>query len=98
MARADLIQTYIDAKTASSMGVPPPAAELRAEAEQAVTEAVAKIEAMRQAGVLKDANAKYRAYRLTMMERGKRALPYSVFLERRTATIVRQIAATGRMI
>jgi hypothetical protein len=98
MSHADLIKIYIDAKTASSMGVPPPAAELRAEAEQAVTDAVAKIEAMRRNGDLKDANAKYKAYRLAMMERGQRALPYSAFLERRTATILRNVAATGRMV
>ncbi len=53
---------------------------------------------MRQNGDLKDANAKYKAYRLAMMERGKRALPYSAFLESRTATIVRQVAASGRMV
>jgi hypothetical protein len=53
---------------------------------------------MRRNGDLKAANAKYKAYRLAMMERGKRALPYSAFLESRAATILRRFAATGRMI
>ena len=64
----------------------------------AVAEAVAKIEAMRLNGDLKVLNTKYKIYRQTQMRRGEKAIPYSVFLERRAATIVRQVAATGRMI
>jgi hypothetical protein len=75
-----------------------PPAELQAEAEQAVDEAVGKVDAMRQNGDFKRLNAKYKAYRRAMMERGQMAIPYSVFLERRVATIVRNVAATGRMI
>jgi hypothetical protein len=98
VSRASLVEIYIATKTASSMGAPTPPAELRAEAEQAVAEAVAKIEALRLNGDFKQLNAKYKAYRLAMMERGQAAIPYSVFLERRAATIVRQVAATGRPI
>jgi hypothetical protein len=32
------------------------------------------------------------------MARGETALPYSAFLERRVASIVRDVAATGRMV
>jgi hypothetical protein len=99
MSRADLIQIYIATKTASNMGAPvETAAEVQAEAEQAVAEAVAKIDAMRRNGDFKQLNARYKLYRRTQAERGERALPYSVFLKRRVATIVRQVAATGRMI
>ena len=97
VSRADLIQTYISAKTAANIAPTPPA-ELQAEAEQAVAEAVAKIEAMRLNGDLKVLNTKYKIYRQTQMRRGEKAIPYSVFLERRAATIVRQVAASGRMV
>jgi hypothetical protein len=98
LPRADLIQIYIATKTASSMGAPVETAALQAEAEQAVAEAVAKIDAMRRNGDLKQLNARYKIYRRTLMERGQMALPYSAFLEHRVATIVRNAAMSGRAI
>jgi hypothetical protein len=89
-----LVEIYIAAKTASSIAPVDPAA-LRAEAEQAVAEAVAMVEALRKAGDLKAANAKYKRYRVAMMERGVRALSYADFIERRIETILRQVAMTG---
>jgi hypothetical protein len=94
MSHASLVEIYIATKTASSsMGALAPA-ELRAEAEQAVDKAVAQIEAMRQNGDFKQLNARYKQYRRAQMARREPAIPYSVFLERRVATIVR-LAATG---
>jgi hypothetical protein len=53
---------------------------------------------MRRNGDLKQLNARYKQYRRTLMERGKMAIAYSTFLEHRVATILRQVAATGRTI
>jgi hypothetical protein len=54
---------------------------------------------MNQNGGLKQINAEFKAYRRRQAERGEKALPHSAFLERRyTATIVRNVAMTGRMI
>jgi len=50
---------------------------------------------MRLNGDLKVLNTKYKIYRQTQMRRGEAAIPYSVFLERRAATIVKQAAAAG---
>jgi 2-phosphoglycerate kinase len=98
MSRASLTEIYIAAKTAANIAPHQTPGELQAEAEQAVAEAVAKIDAMRRNGDFKQLNAKYKVYRQLQMERGERALPYSTFLERRVANLLRQIAATGRMI
>ena len=98
VSRADLIQTYIAAKTAANIAPQLSPGELQAEAEQAVAEAVAKIEALRLNGDFKQLNAKYKLYRRQQVAMARPALPYSVFLERRVATLLRQVAATGRMI
>jgi hypothetical protein len=95
MSHSDLVKIYIAA-------LPPDRgcdrADVLQEAEQAVAAAVAKIDAMRRNGDLKQFNAKYKNYRRTLMERGLAAIPYSVAIERRLATLLRQVAATGRMI
>jgi hypothetical protein len=96
LSRAELIAVYISALPAGAPCRTP--AELQAEAEQAVDQAVATVEALRKAGDLKQFNASYKRYRRATMESGQRAVPYSVFLERRTEAIVRNVATTGRMI
>jgi hypothetical protein len=96
VSRASLIDLYISSLPVGATDRTP--AELRAEAEQAVAEATAKVDFMRQNGDLKQLNARYKLYRRTQMERREAAIPYSAFLERRVATIVRQVAATGRAI
>jgi hypothetical protein len=88
MSHADLIQAYISARP------PGDRASLEEEAERAVREATAKVEALRLNGDLKQLNSKYRRYRLLQVARGEPALSYSVFLERRVANLVRS-AATG---
>jgi hypothetical protein len=89
MSHADLIQAYISARP------PGDRASLEEEAERAVREATAKVEALRLNGDLKQLNSKYRRYRLLQVARGEPALSYSVFLERRVANLVRSAAATG---
>jgi hypothetical protein len=90
VSRESLVQIYLAA-------LPPDRGCDRAEAEQAVAEAVAKVEALRLNGDLKQLNSRYKIYRQTQMERREPAIPYSVFLERRVVSILRQIAA-ARMI
>jgi hypothetical protein len=71
---------------------------LRKAAEVQVAEVQARVAALNQSGALKDVNRAYRAYRLAQIEKCEKAMPYSAFLERRTATILRNVAATGRMV
>jgi hypothetical protein len=42
--------------------------------------------------------AQYKAYRLAQIAKAEAATPYTVFLQRFTASIVRDVAMTGRMI
>jgi hypothetical protein len=51
-----------------------------------------------QAGGLKQVNRQYKAYRQAQIAKAEKALPYAKFLERFTANIVRDVAATGRAI
>jgi hypothetical protein len=75
------------------------AAEIRAAAKLQVAAVQARVAAMNQNGGLTQINKQYRAYRLAQVAKAEPAVSYAVFLERRyTATIVRQVAASGRMI
>lgn len=72
--------------------------ELRRAAEHAVDEVQARVAAVNQSGGLQHINRAYRQYRLAAIARAERAISYSSFLERRVATIVAQVAITGKMI
>jgi hypothetical protein len=86
-------------KTARSMGAPyETAAELRAAAEQEVDKIVAKVQAMRWDGEMKEVNRRYKNYRLAQVAMGKTAKPYSAYLQHFTAGLVRGAAMTGWMI
>jgi hypothetical protein len=50
------------------------------------------------AGGLKQVNRQYKAYRQGQIAKAERAMPYSKFIEPFIATMVRQVAMTGRMI
>jgi hypothetical protein len=63
-----------------------------------VAEIVAKVEAARQNGGMKQTNRQYKAYRQAQMAKAEKALPYAKFIEPFIATIVRDVAARGRMI
>jgi hypothetical protein len=84
-------------RTAAAMGAPYQThGELLQAAEQAVADIVARVDAMRQNGGLKQVNAEYKRYRTQQMAKAERATTYSVFLQRFTETIVRDVAASGR--
>jgi hypothetical protein len=82
-------------RTAANLGAP---FQTPAELREAAAEIVARVDAMRQAGGLKQVNAEYKRYRQAQAAKAERATPYAVFLQRFTATIVRDVAATGRAI
>jgi hypothetical protein len=64
-----------------------------------VAEIVAKVEAARQNGGLKQVNRQYKSYRQAQsIAKAEKAMPYGKFIERFTAGMVRDVAATGRMI
>jgi hypothetical protein len=85
--------------TTGAMGAPyETAAEIRAAAEIQVAEITARIKDSNQAGGLKQVNAQYKRYRQGQIAKAEKAVPYAKFLERFTASIVRQVAATGRPI
>jgi hypothetical protein len=67
-------------------------AELAGPAEQAVDEVQARVAGMNQSGGLKQINRQYKAYRVAQIAKAERAMPYSKFIERFTATIVRDVA------
>jgi hypothetical protein len=71
-------------------------AELREAAEEAVAEITARVDVMRQNGDLKLVNAQYKRYRAEQMAKAEKATPYAVFLQRFTASIVRDVAMGGR--
>ncbi len=74
-------------------------AEIRAAAEQEVDKIIAKVAATGQAGGLSALNKAYRAYRLAQIAKAEKAVPHSKFIEDRyTVSIVRSVAAVGRMI
>jgi hypothetical protein len=72
--------------------------ELQAEAERQVAEITARIRMANQQGGLKQINAQYKRYRQAQIARAEKALPYSAFIEPFIMTMVRNMAATGRMI
>jgi hypothetical protein len=51
---------------------------------------------MRQNGGLKQVNAEYKRYRAQQIAKAEKATPYAKFLERFTASIVRDMAMSGR--
>ncbi|WP_426442028.1 hypothetical protein [Bradyrhizobium genosp. P] len=93
-AVAELIE-----RTAAAIGAPfNTAAEIRAAAAVEVEKVTARVEAMRQAGGLKQVNAEYKAYRQAQVAKAEKATPYAVFLARFTAGLVRDVATMGRAI
>jgi hypothetical protein len=86
-------------RTAATLGAPfQTLTELQAEAEQEVDKIIAKVAASNQAGGMKQINAQYKRYRQAQVAKAEKAVPYTKFIERFTASIVRDVAATGRMI
>jgi hypothetical protein len=86
-------------KTARRMHAPyETETEIRAAAKLQVAEITARVKASNQSGGLKQINRQYKLYRQQQIAKAEKALPYSKFLERYTATIVRDVAATGRPI
>jgi len=86
-------------KTAATMGAPfETAAEIRAAAKIQVAAIVAKVEAARQAGGMKQINRQYKAYRLAQIAKAEKATSYTKFLERFVISTVKQVAMTGQMI
>jgi len=62
--------------------------QLQREAEEAVEEVVARVEASRQNGGLADVNRSYKIYRQTQMRKGEKAVPYSAHLRAFTKSLV----------
>jgi hypothetical protein len=86
-------------RTAANLGAPYSSPdELRRAAEVQVAEITARVKASNQAGGLKQINRQYKAYRQAQMAKAEKAVPYAKFIEPFVATMVRQVAATGRMI
>jgi hypothetical protein len=94
-ALADAIE-----RTAATLGAPYQTPdELRRAAEQAVAEITARVRIANQQGLMKRVNAEYRAYRQGQIEKREPAVPYSAYIERFTADLVRDVAiSAGRMI
>jgi hypothetical protein len=81
-------------RTAAMLGAPHRSpGELRRAAAEAVAEVQARVAAMRQNGGLQDVNRQYRAYRMAQVAKAEKAIPYSAFLRRFTASLVRDVAA-----
>jgi hypothetical protein len=74
------------------------AKQLRAAAEHEVDKILERVRVSNQAGGLKLINRKYREYRQAQVAKAEEALPYSKFIEPYLMQILRQVAATGRMI
>jgi hypothetical protein len=71
--------------------------ELRRAAEEVVAEVQARVDAGRQNGDLKRVNRQYKLYRQQQIAKAEKAMPYAKFLERFTASIVRDVAVAGRV-
>jgi hypothetical protein len=71
---------------------------LRKAAERHVDEIVTRVKDARMDGELREINKRYRQYRLAQVARAERAMPYSAYIQHFTASLVRDAAATGRMI
>jgi hypothetical protein len=86
-------------QAAATLGAPVHAlGELRQAAEEAVAEVTARVDAGRQNGDLKQVNRQYKLYRQQQIAKAEKAMPYAKFLERFTASIVRDVAMNGRTI
>jgi hypothetical protein len=72
--------------------------EIRAAAKIQVDEVTARVRTANQAGGLKQINRRYKAYRMAQVARSERAIPYAKFIEQFIASLVRDAAASGRMI
>jgi hypothetical protein len=72
--------------------------ELRKAAEEVVGEVTARIDAGRQNGDLKQVNRQYKIYRQHQIAKAEKAMPYAKSIERFTASIVRNVAMSGRAI
>ena len=72
--------------------------EIAEEAMRAITRLDAEIERQMQTGALKSVNKSYRDYRLEASGRGEGVLRYADWMERYKANLVREIAATLRLV
>ena len=72
--------------------------ELRKAAEEAVAEITARVDIGRQNGDLKQVNRQYKMYRQQQIAKAEKAMPYAKFLERFTASLVRDVAMSGRAV
>jgi len=86
-------------QAAATLGAPVQTlTELQAEAELQVAEITARVKASNQSGGLKQWNQAYKKYRQAQIAKAEKATSYAKFLERFTASIVRDVAMTGRMV
>jgi hypothetical protein len=86
-------------RTAATLGasyVTP--AELRKAAEAHVNEITERIRVANQSGGMKEINKQYKRYRQEQIAKGEGAVPYSKYVEPFITRMVRNVAATGRMI
>jgi hypothetical protein len=80
-------------RAAAMLGAPHYAlAELRKSAEEVVDEVQGRVDVGRQNGDLKQVNKQYKMYRQQQIAKAEKAMPYAKFLERFTASIVRDMA------
>jgi hypothetical protein len=80
-------------RAAAMLGAPHYAlAELRKSAEEVVDEVQTRVDVGRQNGDLKQVNKQYKMYRQKQIAKAEKAMPYAKFLERFTASIVRDMA------
>jgi hypothetical protein len=72
--------------------------EIAEEAARAITRLDAEVERQMQTGGLKSVNKSYRTYRLETSGRGESVLRYADWMERYKAKLIREIAATLRLV
>jgi hypothetical protein len=70
--------------------------EICADAEGIIGRVEEKIENLKRGGEMKSVNQSYRAHRLAATARGEKAAPYADWLNKYTADLVRELAATLR--
>ena len=70
---------------------------LRKGAELAVAAITERVRIANQSGGMKLINRKYRAYRQQQLAKGEKATSYAAFIEPFVATMVKQVAMTGRI-
>jgi hypothetical protein len=76
----------------------PPLAAATRPLRRPSTKSPPRVKIANQDGDLRQINRQYKAYRLAQVGRSEKAVPYSKFIERFTAGLVRDAAATGRAI